>query len=410
MPEPVVTTVITGLAGIVGALGGAILTHRFDQKRRNKEKEEKHAEEEAQLQEQAATVFGSVSTLVNDSHPMRARSSSEAKRIRNHWEDVKNQVLRITVSYSNPQVKQLFSRLLVLVDNYMRHNANDEFRQKDSVTYFEAADNLLNEINEILNSLRTATQIEAMLDLPAEPRTYWGRGYEIVVEETLREKRLEEKAKNLKVGGTAVLLRSGLKVTLLGIYRLEQELFAGPRSVELKEGEVYLVAHVAVENIGTLSFKVRPLGNFELKMKREPSPLPRQALLSPSIKSNSWSWQLVSSLPESDWPQVIGEAWARSWEGKILRGEKREGYLLFKTQKDKEVRLEFQSMLAGERVSPDTRPYSAKSYPSSAVWHLGEVASLEPLPDAMKEEWIKEKNERKERIIKAIRESQTESQ
>src|SRR5215212_5630048 len=409
MPEPVVTTVITGLAGIVGALLGAIATHRFDQKQRNEEKEEKHAEEEAQLQEQAATVLGLVLTLVNDSHPMRARSSSEAKRIRNHWEDVRNQVFSIAVRYSNPQVKKLFSRLLDLVDNYMRHNANDEFRQKDSVTYFEAADNLLNEIKEILNSLRTTMQIEDMLDLPAEPRTYWGRGREIVVEETLREKRLEEKAKNLKVGETAVLLRSGLKVTLLGIYRLEQELFAGPRSVELKEGEVYLVAHVAVENIGTLSFEVRHLGNFELKMKRESSPLPR-LLLSPSIKSNSWSWQLVSSLPESDWPQVIGEAWARSWEGKILRGEKREGYLLFKTHKDKEARLEFQSKLAGERVSPDTRPYSAKSYPSSAVWHLGEVASLEPLPDAMKEEWIKEKNERKEWIKKAVRKPPNDSQ
>src|SRR5215217_2982300 len=206
MPEPVVTTVITGLAGIVGALGGAIggaiLTHRFDQKRRNKEKEEKHAEEEAQLQEQAATVLGLVLTLVNDSHPMRARSSSEAKRIRNHWEDVRNQVFSIAVravSYSNPQVKELFSGLLDLVDNYMRHNANDEFRQKNSDTYFEAADNLLNEIKEILNSLRTAMQIEDMLDLPAEPRTYWGRGHEIVVEETLREKRLEEAAKLLKV-------------------------------------------------------------------------------------------------------------------------------------------------------------------------------------------------------------------
>jgi hypothetical protein len=374
MPEPVVTTVITALAGIVGALGGAILTHRFDQKQRNEEKEEKDAEEKAQLVPAAATVLGLVLTLVNDSHPMRARSISEAKRIRDHWQDVRNQVLSFAVRYPKPEVRELFFKLLDLVDNYVRHNANDEFRQKDSDSYFKVADNLLNEIKEILNRLRTAAQIEAMLDVPGEPRWYWGRGNEIV-EEAPREKRLEEKAKNLKVGDTALLLRSGLKVTLLGIYRVEQVPQAGSKPFALEEGEVYLVARVVVENLIKHPFEVEPRQNFGLTGTH----YPRGTL-------------------DLEWlREVAGEARAGSWEGKIRRGEEREGFLAYKMQKDGKARLVFRTV--GE-LGP-VAPYGAKAHKLVAVWRLGEVASLPTLPDAIIEEWTKEKNERKERIIKA---------
>jgi hypothetical protein len=382
--------VVSGLLGIVGAMigavTGALLAAWFTWNWKKAEEEKDADRERARLREKAATVLGVVWALMQDGHPRNITDAGKARRdeIARHWMDARNQVFALSAGYEDPQVRKHIQDLADAVEKYIRHSTREKPLPDPRYDSRTAAVQQYERAETVWNLIRTETQTENMLaPHPVEDE---------ITEETRREKILEDDAKSLKVGDTALLLRSGLKVTLLGIYRGEQVPQAGSKPFALEEGEVYLVARVVVENLIKHPFEVDPRQNFELTGTH----------LSMGGMLGLGEHYPRGTLDLQWLRDVAGEARAGSWEGKIRRGEEREGFLAYKMQQDGKARLVFRTV--GKQGT--TVPYGgAKAHELVAVWHLGEVASLPTLPPAMEEEWIQGRREKRATIVSAIRKS-----
>jgi hypothetical protein len=299
---------------------------------------------------------------------------------------VRPEVFGLAAGHPDPQVRRHVYKLADAVEDYIMYNTSVP-QVHDPRHDFELQSRRRYErVENLWNLIRTETQIE---DIPGTPEPYSVEGEEIT-EETQRERQLEAEAKNLKVGDTALLLRSGLKVTLFGIYRVEEPPRSRSTPLALEEGEVCLVAHVAVENLERHYFEVGPGRTFQLTGTQ----------YRPSKSFISSGEHYPSGKLETDWLQeVAGEAGTRLWKGKIKRGEQREGYLAYRMQDAGEALLWFRTV--GD-LEP-TALYGAKAHRSVAVWHLREVARLPTLPEEIRGQWIRERKERMERLGIAVR-------